>query len=291
MNLTERVLFTPIQGTEQKISSADVSEGRLYFATDTGRMYLDANEKRISIGGAGASIYYCDVQPVENKNTLLFHLAITGLENKNDKPKANDIILNTYDKAFYRIQRITSTEFICTRLAISGTGDGSTSGGGTGERRPDIIYSNKLGTTTLINGQDFSVYITAISVNRPDNGKPYDNKLTVHWKLIDTLDGSVYKNGQTDVDNNVETEIQLGNYLRESTTTKIELYATGGNHQKESQTVGEDVSLSALYLALPSTFSPLKVYDEPSNITFTCNAYGEMDRTIIFYFDNMELDR
>jgi hypothetical protein len=39
----------------------------------------------------------------------------------------------------------------------------------------------------------------------------------------------------------------------------------------------------------------LKVYDEPGNISFTCNAYGDMDRTVIFYFGNenslKEIDR
>jgi hypothetical protein len=35
---------------------------------------------------------------------------------------------------------------------------------------------------------------------------------------------------------------------------------------------------------MPSTFSSLKVYDDPNNIDFTCYAYGNMDRTVRFYF-------
>ena len=58
--------FNPVQGAETKIKSHGVQDGNLYFATDTGKMFLDANGKRISVGGSGAAIYYAEGQAIEH---------------------------------------------------------------------------------------------------------------------------------------------------------------------------------------------------------------------------------
>ena len=52
--------FYPVQGSESKIKAQTTQDGHIYFATDTGKIYLDTNGKRISVGGAGAAIYYGD---------------------------------------------------------------------------------------------------------------------------------------------------------------------------------------------------------------------------------------
>jgi hypothetical protein len=69
----ENKRFVPVRGTEEKIAAnvMGFNDGYLYFATDTGRMYLDyINEDGIQIaraavggnaGGAGNSgIYYAN---------------------------------------------------------------------------------------------------------------------------------------------------------------------------------------------------------------------------------------
>ena len=100
----------------------------------------------------------------------------------------------------------------------------------------------------------------------------------------DTSTSTTYKRGTFDINHGIEAELPLGEYLRESATTKITIWATGGSHDEISRKIGPTVTTTKLYLALPSSFSSLKVYDEPGNINFTCNAYGDMDRTVIFYF-------
>ena len=55
------LIFTPVQGTDKVIQSLDHQTGWLYFATDTGKMYLDNEDARISVGGGkgdGISMYY-----------------------------------------------------------------------------------------------------------------------------------------------------------------------------------------------------------------------------------------
>jgi hypothetical protein len=168
------------------------------------------------------------------------------------------------DGAFYRIRLISGSHFICDRIAVSGTGGGS--GGSSpsgGVIRPEIQFINKLGTTSLINGQDFTVFIKATSYLTAA-GAPYDDFLTIHWELIDTSTGAVYKQDIFDIPHGEERPLALGEFLRHSASTKISVWAEGGNHDEISRKVGTTVSTSELYLALPSTFSSLKVYDDPS---------------------------
>lgn len=289
--MSSNLIFTPVQASEEKIQATEHQAGWLYFATDTGRIYLDTTKsgERINVGGAGAALYYGDTKAVENEETLLYHLDLDGLENENDNPKVGDLILNQDDGAFYRIVEITDTAYICKQLAVSGSGGGG--GGGTSSIiRPEIEVKNTLGTTSLINGQDFTLDVTVTSYLTAA-GSPYDELFTVFWELTDTSTNIVYKKGTFDAEHGVTVQLPLGPYLRESTTTKIQVWADGPNHEQISRKAGPSVTTSELYLALPSSYSALNVYDDPANVTFTCNVYGDMTRVAIFYFDGKEISR
>ena len=290
--MSSNLIFTPVQASEEKIQATEHQAGWLYFATDTGRIYLDTTRdgERINMGGAGAALYYGNTKAVENEETLLYHLDINGLEDKSGNPKVGDLILNQEDGAFYRIIEITSTEFICKQLAVSGTGGGGGGGGSVSIIRPEIDVKNTLGTTSLINGQDFTLDVTVTSFLTAA-GSPYDELFTVFWELTDTSTNIVYKKGTFDAEHLVTKQLPLGPYLRDSTTTKIQIWADGGNHEQISRKAGPSVTTSELYLALPSSYSSLNVYDDPANVTFTCNVYGDMTRVAIFYFDGKEVDR
>lgn len=293
--MSSNLIFTPVQANEEKIKATEHQAGWLYFATDTGRIYLDTTKdgERINVGGAGAALYYGDTKAVENENTLLYHIPLDGLEDDKGNPKVGDLILNQADGAFYRIKEITSTEFICKQLAVSGSGGG---GGGNVSSviRPEIDVKNTLGTTSLINGQDFTLDVTVTSYLTAA-GSPYDDLFTVFWELTDTSTNTVYKKGTFDAEHGVTKQLTFGPNgvypLRDSATTKIQVWADGGNHDQISRKAGPSVTTSELYLALPSSYSSLNVYDDPANITFTCNVYGDMTRVAIFYFDGKEIDR
>jgi hypothetical protein len=69
-------IFTPVQSTEERIKELDRQHGRLYFATDTGRMFLDTESDRINVGGSGGgiSIYYGDSETQRKMKKLNFIL-------------------------------------------------------------------------------------------------------------------------------------------------------------------------------------------------------------------------
>ena len=117
-----------IRGLDATIAAIPVTDGQLYFATDSGRLYLDGPTERTVMGGSGASLYYAEDLGVETnaaKKYLISRAAVPGHNNV----KMDDLIINA-DGCFYRVGLIQADTFVCDRMAVSGTGGGG--GGGEG---------------------------------------------------------------------------------------------------------------------------------------------------------------
>jgi hypothetical protein len=53
-----KISFRPVKGLESKILTAGYNEGYVYFATDTKKIYLDANgEDKLLMGGSSGIFY------------------------------------------------------------------------------------------------------------------------------------------------------------------------------------------------------------------------------------------
>ena len=128
--------FRPVYGAEETIVNLAYQEGYLYFATDSGKIFLDADGKNkklmSSVGsGAGVVLHYgndSDPQQIQDPTddtlyTLDLHL-IEGYETLADE----DLILNT-DGCFYKVISIDADAGTVktTQLAVSGSGGGGTS--------------------------------------------------------------------------------------------------------------------------------------------------------------------
>jgi hypothetical protein len=51
--------FQPARGLEENLLANPYTEGMIYFATDSGRIFIDSNgENKIPLGGGGVSIIY-----------------------------------------------------------------------------------------------------------------------------------------------------------------------------------------------------------------------------------------
>jgi hypothetical protein len=76
----------------------------LYFAIDSGRIFLDTNgENKIPLGGGGVSIIYGnDADVKENPIEETYSIHIDALQ-EGATPKVNDLIINS-DGKFYKIQ-------------------------------------------------------------------------------------------------------------------------------------------------------------------------------------------
>ena len=79
------ISFRPVRGTEKTISSLPITDGYIYFATDSGKIYLDKGTERILVGGGvGSVIFYGNAEEklVQNPDNLYYEFPKSYLENE-----------------------------------------------------------------------------------------------------------------------------------------------------------------------------------------------------------------
>ena len=141
--------FTPYLGTEAHIHDLEQQKGYLYFASDTGKMYLDTGNSRIAVGGGGAAIYYSDLAISSEEDVEYVTLSYNDLKDKTARPRENDLLINS-DGRFLRVSMVDNAQktLTCEVIAVSGT---STGPGGSSVL---IKIEDKDGTTQKYFTQD-----------------------------------------------------------------------------------------------------------------------------------------
>ncbi len=283
--MSDAIKLRVTRGSNAKITNKDFpkEDGRIYFATDTGNIYLGGpNGKLFSMGGsgsggAGAAIYYAETPatlvPDDNDMYLVFK---SVMENSADSPVPGDIILNITDGTFFRVITVVEDGYQCERLAVSGNGNGP--GGVTG-----ATLTIEQPSANVINGQDVQVWVTAKSLLEADEITPMDSKLVVTWRLTDMLSGVTYATGTADVLHNVRTAISIGGYLRASTRSECSMYVRGINSGQSTIKTFE-ITASEMKLTHTSTFSNTTTYS-PGEINFTFNTVGNLEKIAVFTYD------
>lgn len=142
--------FRPVQGTENKIKSLTPTNGWLYFATDTKKIYCGKNNEFIPMGG-NSGIYYGTRPLTEDEKygeEVLFTFSIEQIEG-DQIPVTDDLILNLPDGGFYRVLDVSEAEVYTRRLAIAGGGGGGPAGPETNEGSLDILFVSPQRDQTL----------------------------------------------------------------------------------------------------------------------------------------------
>ena len=224
------VRFVPVVGTEQQIKAEKQTDGRVYFATDTHKIYLDTEkDNKLPMGGAGNSGIYYGTKELTDEEKELEEIQFTLLNDieGEELPSLDDLVLNA-DGCFYRVILVDIKNKVITgsRLTVAGSGGG---GGAPTVIRPSLTV-HEIPNSVIVNGQPFSFQFTAKSA-LDENNTPFTNKLKIYWSLIDADTKQVYYNGlPKEVNHDEISTLNIGAYLKESTTTTIELYAEGLNH-------------------------------------------------------------
>jgi hypothetical protein len=275
----ESIKFVPVRGTQEKIDKIKPTDGYVFFATDTGRIFLDKGQSRYSMGGvggsgaaAGAAIYY-----VETPSTVApegdVYLIMKEYMSPSDKPRKYDILLNITDGTFFRVLEEEELWYVCERLAVSGGGTGPSIAG------PELDLQQP--PASVINGQDFNVLFTVYSLLN-DSGNPRDPELNVTYKLIDKATGDEYFTDTRKVQHGKLTTLNLGSQLRHSSTTECQMYAKGVN-SGQSDTKSFDVTTSQMELS-HADFSNISVFDADS-LDFTFNTIGSLNKLFVLTYD------
>ena len=157
------IKFRPVRGTESQIEMQTIADGYIYFATDSGRIYLDKDGDRITMGGTGIAWYYA-YQPEVGQDDNDNYIIPMNTVDTDEMVKVEDLLINT-DGAFYKVIDYSGDNYVCSRIAVSGSGGG---GGGDGPVvTNDLSLSIDSSTIdrgmTLIQGQDYYISVTGTS--------------------------------------------------------------------------------------------------------------------------------
>ena len=139
-------LFNPVMGSEERVQSYGNSAGAVYFTTDTRRIYLDIDNKKLPMGG-NVSLFYGTMKPkgfiADDQEEFEFTIDDIVKDSKTKlelTPNVNDLILND-DGCFYKVLSVHGNMFNTRKLTIAGTGGGGSS------TDPNDLSSFRVGDT------------------------------------------------------------------------------------------------------------------------------------------------
>ena len=158
------VKFRPVRGLDNKIQEMDYIDGFIYFATDTGKIYIDANnQNKVLMGGGGAALLYAYDSTVEEKPGEIYILSLDTIEDASSL-KPGDLIINEANGCFYKASTINydSNNVQCSLIAVSGTGSGGggSGGGGGGDVTLTMTVTNIAARKYFVFGQPAYIYTT-----------------------------------------------------------------------------------------------------------------------------------
>ena len=265
---------------------SESTNGYIWFAIDTGRIYLDTSSERVTVGGNGAAIIYGNFpSSVEPDEAGFYSFNISDLEENSPKPHADDLILNA-DGTFYKVVEIQSDEIlICKVVSVSGGGSGS-GGVATGSRTSLTI--KPVSNTNLINNQEIEIEFVA-AAEKDSEGNYTDDSVNVTWVLEEAVGNNLYQQYMTGsisgVANNVATKLVLTDKLRTSTTSRITLVAhslNGNINEGNSYSRSVTFTTSELKLTLSTDFSNTKLFDI-TNAPIVYSVSGNMSKIVDIY--------
>ena len=265
--------FRPYRGLDRIIKDLPIQQGYIYFATDTGRIYLDYENQRLTMGGNGASLYYANDDAVEKDILDNYFLDLSKLLESEAVLKPNDLIINS-DGAFYRVVEIdkNNNTIKCTRIAVSGSGGDGGSGEG-GNTEPKI-------TLELIS--DFP------------NTFVYGKKAEVVFKATAELDNNVRYNVVIQGNSNTKTLnyqrksgeefiLDIGSQLYQG--NNIIVITAYGDNSGEKKLIYSYREAIVFDLKKNPEFNPKIV--QTGSLNFFCIPVGGVEKVLDIYIDDV----
>lgn len=281
--------FRPARVLEESIPEySSMTNGYVWFAVDSGRIYLDTATERVSVGGNGIAVLYGefpkDAEPDESER---YNFSAEDLAEGSSKPHVNDLVLNS-DGTFYKIEEILSDNtLVCQAVSVSGgSGPSTPTGARTGLTTEPINKS-------LINGQEVLVYFTA-TAEKDSEGNYTDDTVDITWSLEEKVGTDLYQQYLTgtlsEIPNKKRSYLDLSDKLRPSTTSKLTLMAhsqngvIGGGY---SYSKSIEFTMSELTLTRSSDFSNTRVF-ETTNAPIIYSISGQMSKIVDIYLGKGE---
>ena len=303
-----KVRFSPIRGIQDKIDEQPLSDGNIYFATDSKMIWLDAyvtdkltQQKtltRLLMGnGTGGSsgntgFIYANADfsagslEQEDPDRPIYYIYKQAFPATLESlPLVDTLIINSNGWFFRVIERGSGehSNRVTAELISSGGGGGS----GESSKAENIHLKMTSFPTNLINGRDAEVkFIPYAAKDR--NGIELDEEVIISWTLEYTETGNSYIQYATDIlppiPSGKEYSFNFGPRAKHSSRSRLTLVISELNSTNTQTWTGEFIT-SDLTLTLPTNFSNNSIFGTDS-MTISCYQSGNMDKLLEFYWDD-----
>lgn len=281
--------FKVVRGTEERIQEYPYVDGHVYFAIDSGRMYLDVQNERVPVGGGnGVVIHYGKIpEDLEPESLNTYSITSDMFENQQTTPQVGDLILNA-DGRFLRITDFDGEYYQCVVISVSGVGGGNGDGSSTGiGQAMQLKLTRETPSSTVLNGQSVPITIEATSA-KDTSGVELDQEIYLTY-TISTYEnnqvGTLYRQGAlNDLISGNSMVYDFGPELRPDVTSVIIVSALSNSVEKP-KTARMIITSSNLELTNAANFSNLNVFYTNEKVTLMCNAIGNMNKILEFSFD------
>ena len=274
--------FRPVRGYEEIIQNQAIVDGNIYFATDSGKIYLDAQGERITMGGNGVGVFYAQASEVRDRGDEVYIMYTSDLESEDASPRENDLIINT-DGRFFKILNIDqdTSEIFCSLLAVSGSGGGGGGGGGGGSSVGTISVERITPSqATILFGQKYQIGFSAHATN--DAGEVTGNGRYVLYMAGVPKASGVVVQGDNYID--VSEYLALG-----ANTLKVMVYMDVGGDSDASRS--RTWTINTTNLTLTWDYDETETHNINDEYEFSWSVSGSSveKTTHIVINDNYEL--
>lgn len=274
--------FKPFQGTQEIIEKQDLSVGNLYFATDTGKIFLDTVSERIVAGGSGAAVLYASADEV-NRNTanMTYEILLENLEDSKAIPKENDLIINK-DGRFFKVIYLNkeSSIIVCSLVAVSGGGSSDPSDPTTPAKRVTLTPKSNPAMRDYVYGKEYFVEFVPTD--------PDGDFITMKYIITSANDATQTKTFTFEkVPSGSTHRFDLGSKLFRGSNTLIVQAVTQNNGMQEKSY--QSINSIVLQLLPDQNFNALK-YAEDTQLTFSFLPLGELEKTVRLYLNDALID-
>ena len=265
--------FRPYRGTDENIKNIPYSEGYIYFAADTGKIYMDYKDERIPMGGNGASLFYASDPEVDIDLFDRYYIDFDALDDEDAVLKVDDLIINS-DGSFYRVLEVDmdNRNAICSRIAVSGSGGGTDPGPGPSDEFVTLELLDEM-PRTFIYGQSYNVKFKATATA--------DSYVNISVEISGLNEQE--KVEATQVISGQEFSLDIGKMLFQGTNRVVVNAITDNSGTASKRYTG--VNSIILALRKNTNFNPRLVYQGEMN--FSCIPVGTLSKQLEIYVDDL----
>ena len=279
--MSNKIPFIPIKGLESEINQiTTITEGNLYFATDSGKIFFDTATERKVMGGAGVSVFFAsDDEVITNLSTNTFKIHQNKIKTTT-KVNINDLIINA-DGRFFKVISIDGSLVICSLIAVSGTGGGGGSSSSTGGVQIEFLQ-NMFEMPTFLYGVEKNIsFIPKIT---GDNNE--DTYFSIKWTIVGSNDNYIKTGTLNRLKKDEIVEFDLGSKLYEGINSRI-IFKITGLTSGLSYEYNQFENYTAIKMGLKLASGTIQNALQQKNYTVRLNLTGVTEgQTLEYYIDN-----